>query len=170
MTAVTGKPNAVSGEEVRKLEGRLRAMTITVVVLAVALVGLGAWMVYDLATEPETAATSEVAAVLEDYTAAWNDYDGDALLSLVTDYYTFVFGSDVRTGEAQAEQLAGLGGINWHAEEIGDVIMVGSGPRYFVAEANRLTSDVGDGEGISSFIVVEDGDTYKIAQHTFVGS
>jgi hypothetical protein len=34
-------------------------MTVAVVVLAVALIGLGTWVIYDLAAESESAATGE---------------------------------------------------------------------------------------------------------------
>jgi len=170
MTALTEKPDAPSGEGTQRLEGRLRAMTITVIVLAVALIGLGAWLIYDQVADSETAPTGEVAALLDDYNSAWNAYDSDAFLGLVTESYTFEYAGDVNTAQEQADEIATLGQVDWHVDMVGKPIMSGNGdPNYYLAVPNSITSNVGDGEGMSLFVVVGDGDTFRIAQHTFVG-
>ena len=56
--ALTEK-SQVAGPETQRERGRIRALTVTVVVLAVALIGLGAWVVYD-----QTVATSDVPFLL----------------------------------------------------------------------------------------------------------
>ena len=61
--------------------------TVLTVALAVALVGLVAWMVFMMRPNSPTAAPPEIAQLMEDYDAAWNAYDPDALEVLVTDGY-----------------------------------------------------------------------------------
>ena len=64
-----------------------RGPTVLIVVLAVALVGLVAWMVFMMRPNSPTAAPPEIVQLMEDYTAAWNAHDADALEALVTDGY-----------------------------------------------------------------------------------
>jgi hypothetical protein len=71
------------------LRRRARNLTITAIVLAGALIGLTAWLVYDLSAESETAVTSEVQTLVDDYLGAWNEYDGDAFMELITGDYSF---------------------------------------------------------------------------------
>lgn len=118
----------------------------------------------------DTAVSGEIETLLEDYRAAWNDYDSEAFLALVTDDYTFEFAGDVTTAEEQAAGIANSEFINGHVEKVGAPIMFGDGPNYFVAEANRTTSSDIDMDGISLFTIVQDGDVYKIHSHVVVGS
>ena len=170
MTALTEKPGRVTGDQSGRLQGRLRAMTITVVVLAVAVLGLGAWLIYDMVAGSDTAVSGEIETLLDDYRAAWNDYDSEAFLALVTDDYTFEFAGDVTPAEQQAVAIANSEFVNGHVEKVGESIMYGDGPNYFVAQANRTTSSQIDMDGISLFTIVQNGDVYKIQSHVFVGS
>lgn len=168
MATRTDEPVAVTDGEVQRLQSRLRAMTVAVVVLAVALIGLGAWVIYDLAAKSDTAATGEVETLLEDYTTAWNDYDGEAFLGLVTDDYTFEYSGDVRSASEEAAEIDGLGAFDWSVERIGDPIMIGDGPTYLVASADRVSTIGRDADGISLYTIVEDGDTLRISHHLFM--
>ena len=56
-------------------------------ILAVALVGLAAWVISDLAAGSDTAISSEVETLVNEYLAAWNSYNEEALLAVVTRYY-----------------------------------------------------------------------------------
>jgi hypothetical protein len=168
MTALTERQTQGS-PEIDRLHRRVRALTITVVVLAVALVGLGAWMIYDYATSSDTAVTSEVDTLLDDYMAAWNDYDADVFLALVTDGYTFEGFGEVNTAEEEAVGIAQLGNYDWNVELIGDRTMVGDGPTYVVAQPNRVNSTLADYEGVSLFTIVERDGVYLISNHSFTG-
>lgn len=169
MTTLTEKPADQTGLEVRRLQGRLRAMTIAVVLLAVAVIGLGAWVIYDLVSQSDTAVTGEVESLLDDYTTAWNAHDGEAFLDLVTASYTFEYAGDVNSAEEEAAVIDGLGVYDWSVETVGDPIMFGDGPTYYVAVADHITSNAGDSNGISLYAISQVGDTYKIANHIFVG-
>ena len=59
---------------------RLNPWLVAVVGLAAGLIALGSWVIVDRATrsEPDNLATSQVAALLKDRTAAWNAYDAKA--------------------------------------------------------------------------------------------
>jgi flagellar basal body-associated protein FliL len=60
---------------------------IVMAVLAVAVVGLIAWMIFAMRPNSPNAAPPEIVQLMEDYNAAWNAYDADALEALVTDGY-----------------------------------------------------------------------------------
>lgn len=165
MTALTERPDVAESSELQRAHGRIRALTITVVVLAVALVGLGAWVIYDQVADTDTSVTGEIQSLLDDYTAAWNDYDSEAFLALVSDDYTF----DGTGVDAMASRISQLGGLDWNVEVIGDPIMAGDGPFYFVAQVNHVTNVIGDEDGVSLFTIVESDGSYLISEHVFTG-
>lgn len=169
MTALHEMPTRESSET-RTLESRVRGLTITVIVLAVALLGLGAWTIYDYATGSDMAVPGEIETLLDDYATAWNDYDSAAFLALVTDDYTFESLGQVTSAEEEAAGIAQLGLDDWGVEPTGDRIMAGDGPNYFVAQSNRVTSSVSDYEGISLYTIVERDGVYLISHHSFTGS
>lgn len=169
MTLLTEKP-PVAGSETLRLRRRLRSMSTLVIVLAVALVGLGVWATYDFITESDTAVPGEIQTLLDDYRDAWNNYDDDAFLGLVTDGYRFEFAGDVTGAQDQAVAIVASETVDGHVEKVGKTIMYGDGPSYFVAQANHTTSEGVDLDGISLFTIVKDGDVFKIHRHVFVGS
>lgn len=126
-------------------------------------------MVYDYATGSDSAVTGDIETLLDDYMAAWNDYDSDAFLALVTDSYTFEGFGEVNTAEQEAAGIAQLGNYDWHVELTGDRTMTGDGPTYLVAQPNRVTSVTGDYDGISVFTILERGGVYLITHHSFAG-
>jgi hypothetical protein len=138
--------------------------------LAVALVGLGAWVIIDRSSTPATAPSDDIAQVWDDYTDAWNNYDGDAFLEITTDDYTFVTERGTTTAASQAGYISGLGRYDWNATAIGERVMAGDGP-WFVTQVNRvqdstMTEPV---EGISVMTIVDDGGVLRVANHTFYG-
>lgn len=58
-----------SAEQLGTMRRSNRRLGVTVVVLAIALVALGAWVMYDLASQPETAATADINTLYDDYLA-----------------------------------------------------------------------------------------------------
>lgn len=147
-----------------------RTLTAIVVALTVALVGLGAWVIIDRTSTPDTAPSGDVAQVWDDYMDAWNNYDGDAYLELTTDDYTFVTEMGTNTAASQAIYINGLGTYDWQVTPIGEPTMAGDGP-WFVSQVNRvedntMTEPV---EGVSVLTIVDDGGVLRVANHTFFG-
>jgi hypothetical protein len=147
-----------------------RTLKAIVIALTVALVGLGAWVIVDRASTPDTAPSGDVAQVWDDYMDAWNNYDGDAYLELTTDDYTFVTETGTNTAASQAAYIDGLGAYDWQVTPVGEPTMAGDGP-WFVSQVNRvedntMTEPV---EGISVLTIVDDGGVLRVANHTFFG-
>jgi cytochrome c-type biogenesis protein CcmH/NrfG len=72
-----------------RLRNRNRWLTVAVAVLLVALLALGAWLVFGTRGQSPTAAPAEIQQLMEDYIGAWNDHDADAIEALVTPDFTF---------------------------------------------------------------------------------
>lgn len=161
MTILTDRP-ATRDEWVRG--GRVRGLTITVIVLVLALIGLGAWAVYDYVGERDSAVSGDVQTLLDDYTAAWNEHDGTAFLALVTSDYTFDNGVTVTSAEDQAVVIGAS--TSFAVEVVGEAIMVGDGP-WTVAQANQTTYLDTDSLGMSILTVVEQGGVLKVASHVW---
>lgn len=151
--------------------GRHRFLVATIAVLAVALIGLTAWVVYDSTQTPETNPSGDVTQLLDDYRSAWNNHDGDAFLALVTDDYVFDSGTGNSDATETAATITSMETVNWNAEPVGDAIMAGSGP-WYESTVDLLTADnyPSDGiDGISTVTIVDDGGTLKVSQHVFFG-
>ena len=150
-----------------------RTLTAIVIALAVALVGLSAWVIIDRTSTPATAPSDDIAQLLDDYTDAWNSYDGDAFLQLTTSDYTFVTEQGTATAAEQASEINLLGNYGWHATQVGERLMAGDGPWYVtqVDLVENATSNLGAGstEGISVVTIVDDGGVLRVANHTFFG-
>lgn len=173
MTTLTETPDQTSNAELGALRGKVRRLTSAVIVLAVAFLALGAWVVYDYFANSESSVTGEVQTLLDDYTAAWNDHDGEAFLALVTDDYTFTSeemftGQPLTTTAAGQAMLIGAMG-DFDIEVIGQPIMTGDGP-WLVAQANRVTTESTEQDGISNFVVVDEGGTLLVASHIWSGN
>ena len=137
--------------------------------------GLGAgWLVF-----APTAADAEVAALIDDYIAAWDAGDGAAAVSLMTEDGVH-YSADAQQGKAANDDGAlGLAAlverIGWASlEPVGDPI-ISDGPPYEAAIIVRLTFPNGQEsfEAVDNFVIVEDDDgTLKIAidSHGFVGN
>lgn len=120
--------------------------------------------------EPENAVPDDVWSVVEDYSAAWNDYDGAVFLATVTDDYVFVAGESEVDRDSQAGYIGegSLANSGWSAAVIGDPIVAGDGP-YDVAITNLVTMNGTATEGLSMVTVVDDGGEMKVAEHIWMG-
>lgn len=147
-----------------------RTLQAIAIALAVALVGLGAWAIIDRTATPETAPTDDVAQLWDDYSDAWNNYDGDAFLQLVTSDYTFVTEGGATTAAAQAAYIDRMGSYDWHVTPLGEPVMAGDGP-WFVSQVNRVEDNTMSEplEGISVMTIVDDDGVLRVANHTFFG-
>lgn len=165
MTTTIERPPA---EQMETTERNNRWLVIAVVVLALALLALGAWVIFDQASQPETAATAEVESLYDDYLAAWMDSDADAFIELGTDDFVFTsFGMTFSQSE-QAASVAMSG--NPVFERVGDLVVMGDGPAYFVTAAEKITVRGTEYFGVSAYRIVETEDGLRIAEHHWVGN
>lgn len=155
-------------EQLKTAERNNRWLVAAVVVLAVALVALGAWVLYDMASEPETAASDEITAVLDDYNAAWNEGDDDAFRELTSEGYTFTSGDTTANRDVQAVSI--VASSTFDVRRVGDLVVMGDGPEYFVVAAEEIAYGGGDFVGVSAYRVVETEEGLKVAEHTWVGN
>lgn len=127
----------------------------------------------------ETAVTEEIQVLIDEYVAAFNGYNGEAFLELVTDSYTLdmVGAHDelAQDAEVTARMIDSNEQYEWNVAVVGERMMSGndSWPRY-VSEVEHFTASSGYGpegaDGISTFTIVDDGGTLKIARHDYVGN
>jgi hypothetical protein len=155
-------------ERLEKVEHSNRRLVVAVVLLAVALVALGAWVMYDLASAPDTAPTDEITAVYDDYLASWVEQDSEAFLGVTTeDYFQTSFGTiTTRSERANGLRQPGLSEI----ERIGDLMVMRDGTTYFVAAAERITFMNVEYVGVSAYRMVETEEGLKIAEHGWIGN
>jgi hypothetical protein len=146
-----------------------RTLKAIVIALTVALLGLGAWVIIDRTSTPDTAVSDDVAQVWDDYLDAWNEYDGDAFLQVTTDDFTFTTEEGTNTADSQAVDINGLDTYDWQVTPIGERVMAGDGP-WFVSQVHRVESNLSAPvEGISVLTIVDDGGVLRVASHTFFG-
>jgi hypothetical protein len=147
-----------------------RTLKAIIIALVAALVGLGAWVIVDRSSTSDTAPSEDVAQLWSDYTDAWNNYDGDAFLALVTPTYTFVYGTSTTNAESQARSIENAGTFDWHVTVLGEPAMAGDGP-WYVSQVNqvKMSSSPEPIEGISVLTIVDVGGQLKVANHTFYG-
>jgi len=117
--------------------------------------------------DTDTSISDEVQELMDEYTQAWNDNDGDAFLSLVTDDFRMV-SSATETNAAQQASIIEQR-WNWTVEEVGEGVMTGDGP-YYVAVVDRLESETAETlNGVSTVTVVDDGGMLKVSEHVYTG-
>ena len=150
-----------------------RWLIAAVVVLAIALVALGAWVVTDLTATSATEVPEEIAEMLEGYRAAWADYDGEAFLGYVREM-DYVHSSAMGTYNA-AETAALINrGESWGTqhESLGEGISVGDGPTKYVVMPSRTTwTDNPEGNVGFSIFTVNDwsDDGWVVVRHEWIG-
>ena len=151
-----------------------RWLIAAVVVLAIAVVALGAWVVSDLMATDAAEVPTEVAALLDDYTGTWNDYDGDAFLGYVRDtgYVHSSYGSTYDSAETAAI-IDGWEEFGFQVEVTGERLIVGEGSTKWVVQPNRVTSNTNHvgAAGFSIFSVTESSDdVWVVTRHAYVGA
>jgi Tfp pilus assembly protein PilV len=163
-------------EDVGSLEStqrKNRGLTIAVAVLTVITLGLAGWLAYLLVVPEENAVSSDVAQVLEDYTDAWNNYDGAAFMGLVTADYKFyeAAGQPAEDAEGTAAMISNdLEGFDWAVEQQGAAQMIGDEYTVHVSSLDVTSTNVGpDNEGVSVLTLVNQDGVWKVKQHIFDG-
>lgn len=159
-----------------KLEEAHRAnrwLIAAVVVLAIAVIALGAWVVTDLTATSATEVPAEIAEMLEGYRGAWNDYDGEAFLGYIREM-DYVHSSAMGTYNA-AETVALINGAeSWGTqhESLGEGIYVGDGSTKYVVMPSRTTwTDNPEGNAGFSIFTVNDwsDDGWVVIRHVVIG-
>ena len=167
-------------ETTQKTEQRSTWPIVVIVVMAIALIGLIAWMTLAMRPNSSTAAPAEVQQLMEDYTAAWNAYDADAIEGLVTGAYSLHGIMEGDTGfdhdmeYVRSTFLPNLEGWEWHNNYDGPFYAVGSDFSMLVTmEVGFMTSPKvvvypdGDADFVDVFRIVKVGDEWKIAEHAY---
>ena len=159
-----------------KLEEAHRAnrwLIAAVVVLVMAVVALGAWVVNDLTSTTATEVPTEIASMLEGYTGAWDDYDGDAFLGYIREM-DYVHTSSFGTYNAAETATLINGGESYgtQVESLGEAIYVGAGSTAYVVRPGRIswTENPEGNVGFSIFKVVDWSDEgWVVVRHDWIG-
>ena len=162
--------DAPAAEELQTVHRHNRWLVIAVVVLTIALIAMGAWIIYEQVAQPSTVASDDIAALSESYTAAWNDADSVAFLELTTEGYTFVSDGESTSRTAQAAIISLGDGTGLEIREVGDVIMMSSGSDYYTAIANEVSYAGSEYVGVSTLHIVDTADGLKVAAHYWNGN
>ncbi len=153
-----------------------RGPTVLIVVLAVALVGLVAWMVFMMRPNSPTAAPPEIVQLMADYTAAWNAQDADALEALVTDGYRIYSpatqGFDHDMESVRSNVFPTLDVMDWQVSNNGNYYAVNTaGYTWAVTEEGSTITRVGieyEQNGVMTVFAPPNG-TYLVSEHYMVG-
>jgi hypothetical protein len=157
---------------------RDRRQRLTIVALTIALVASLAWITFGTRAPSPDAAPAEIVELMEDYTAAWNAYDADALEALVTNGYRIRSTAFDYSLEDVGEYLIPyLGELEWQATLSKSLYATreeGSRRWLVSAEPGVIESD-GYQDGIAStvdvWVVVEQADgTFLVRDHFFFDS
>ena len=148
-----------------------------IVLLAVAVVGLIAWMTLAMRPNSPNAAPGEIQQLMEDYAAAWNAQDPDALEALVTDSYR-IHGPDYMESPFDHDMASVtdylwpmLADWEWQTTEMGPVYAVSNGgTRWYVSnEGSTITRSGTDHAQNGVWMVVEVDGEYLVAEHFMMG-
>ena len=178
-------PQVHTDEEFEKEHRRNRGLIITVVILAIVAIGLGAALFYQIATTE--AMPSEVEQVLDDYIGSWETGDPDAFLAsvgedfILTEYIYSETGASAdaltfaeriyRDDRALLVNLA-MGSANYtpyDAVERGDaVVVMGDGP-WIVSFEETWIHDSNTLSGMAIYLVELVDGVPQITNHAWVG-
>lgn len=155
------------------LERQVRTLRIPLFILAALVLAMGAWIIYDLVQDSTFAPTSEINELVDDYMAAWNEYDGDAFLATTREGYTFrsnMTGTFDRDEQLFAIEYT-LPSLGWQAEMVGDPIVVGGAPWYYVSVPVQRESTLGGvNQGMCVLEVYQtDGGELLVTKHIYTG-
>ena len=162
-----------------KTKAPSRWPTIVMAVLAVAVVGLVAWMIFAMRPNSPNAAPPEIVQLMEDYNAAWKAHDADAIEGLVTaDYHIYDTSSASYTDfdhgmESIRSYLMPLfDGMDWQVsspEAIYAVSNSGSNTWYVSSEGSVISRSGSDHVQNGLLRVVEQNGEFRVAEHAFMG-
>ena len=149
--------------------------TIMAAILAVAVVGLVAWMVFAMRFNSPNAAPAEIQQLMEDYNAAFNAYDADALEALVADNYR-IYGPEAGSVDLDMEGVRNnlmpeLAGWDWQITSPDPVYAVSDGGIlwYVSTEGATITRSglVRTQNGVLT--VVDSNGGFLVSEHFMMG-
>jgi hypothetical protein len=113
---------------------------------------------------------AEAADVLAAYTEATAvDHDGDAMLAVVTEDFTFLSVSDtVLDRDAYAAEVDSYTS-DFTVETLGDDVVVGGGDTYIVSEPNTAGGGGFTSTGFSVIRIVDSDGEWLVDAHRFTG-
>jgi membrane protein implicated in regulation of membrane protease activity len=153
---------------------RSRWPVILSVVLAVALVATLLWMALAMRPNSPNAASPEIVDLMDEYTAAWNAHDVEALAPLVTiDYriHSRVPGFDYGLDELEGSLMPQLADWSWHttSPEAYYAVETAAG-RWAVSSEGSVISRAGDEYSTNGlWLLFKSEDGFKVAEHYFFG-
>ena len=145
---------------------------VLTVVLAIAVIGLVAWMTLAMRPNSPNAAPPEIVQLMEDYNAAWNAHDADALAGLVTSSYRIH--SDVLDYDIEGLRtylMPQFEEWGWQATNNGPIYAVtDGGVAWYVSFEGAVINRNGIDRVQNGLVkVVEQNGEYRVAEHTFMG-
>lgn len=164
------EPTIVVDDEILHLRKRNRGLGWLLGILAVAVIGLGAWLIVELTSSDGTSLPSEVQAALDDYEAAWETGDAATFLASTTDDYTFMSNGGTEFSKFQQSAVISLGDAFSFQVDPVETTVIGDGP-YFIgqSEVAHYTGAPPEGyQGQSTYVIV-DVDGWKIQRHVWMG-
>ncbi len=171
MTALQAPP-AESDTRVAQLQRTKRRLIGATVVLAAALIALGAWF---FVASNDTEATDLPRGALETLSATRYltnaPYDTEAMRDYVTEDFTFQsYGEVASLAQYQAYINQYYENLNFNIESTGDPVAVGEGDTYIVAEPGLVTWNGNPGvRGFSVVTLVESDGTWLVKQIRWIG-
>ena len=175
-------PSIDEGTKAATGERRNGSAVVIAAVLAVVVIALGTWIMYDRATS--STLPGEVEALIEDYLTAWENHDEQAIRAVVTDDYVlneylYIAGTDLADPEKVklsyhvADDIDGVVHVgftyDWQNELVGEPIVAGDGPWLVSYQENWFEGGTEHLDGIATYVVFDDGGTLKIANHYWTG-
>ncbi|MEN8235338.1 MAG: nuclear transport factor 2 family protein [Actinomycetota bacterium] len=163
-------------ERAEMTEHRSRWPMIVIALLAVALVAALLWMTLAMRPNSPNAAPPEIVELMEEYNAAWNAYDVDALEALVTSGYRIhapggSFDHDIESVRWYLMPL--LEGWEWQTTIGGSFYAVAQAPdsgTWYVSSEGSVVNRSGTDypqNGVWRVVVADGG--YLVAEHFFMG-
>ncbi len=148
---------------------------VLIVVLAIAVVGLVAWMTLAMRPNSPNAAPPEIVELMEGYNAAWNAHDADALEGLVTANYR-IYGPEAGNFDHDIESVRSnvmplLDGWDWQMSTPGPVYALsnGAGTWYVSNEGATITRQGSDHNQNGMWTVVERDGEFLVSEHYMAG-
>jgi hypothetical protein len=172
MTTTQPEVDQSQQAELVRARRRSRVLTAVVVVLFVAVVALGAWVMYDLTTGSDTAVPGDIEQVIDDYRTAWMEADEETWRAVVTDDFNVTVDSYEVGASFQvlpetdflddAAEMVRRRGQLLPLDSVGDAIVFGDGP-WTVAVVEYWNETFGDWDGISTYFIVDEDGTLKVS-------
>ena len=170
MTRTLSRPEKVVSDQLEQVAERNGGLWVAIAILAIAVLGLGTWTAIDMFRSSEVTPSGEIAALLDDYTAAWNEHNGEVMLELTAPGFTFVSagGMELDRASTSAHLTNELPAYRFSMERPGFPVMMGDGP-WYVAMPVHTTTNIREADGIAMLTIMNQGDTYLVVRPTVTG-